>query len=138
MKKLKIISLAVLALSLNSCRKDFNYVEPVAPPVTTTVYFGADIYPLLITATANCNGGCHSGGGASGLNFQNQALAYSTLTASPPSMVIPGNHSSSMFYTSITTGGTSGIMPQGSSSSVFSSAELETIKAWINQGALNN
>lgn len=137
MKKLSFISLAVLAFSLQSCRKDYLYVAPPAPPVTTTVHFSTDVYPLLITSTAQCNAGCHDGTSSSGLDFMTLSGAYNTLTST--SNVIAGNATGSNFYKALADGtNPSGFMPAGVSSSQFTSSELEIVKAWINQGALNN
>jgi len=136
MKKLKIISFAVLALSLNSCRKDFAYVEPVAPPITTPVLFATQVYPLL---TAYGCDGCHTGGAPSNLDFASVTAAWTTLTASP-TMVNTVAPSQSDFYVSVNSAsgvpGGNGQMPMGGSP--LSSSEQATILAWITQGALNN
>lgn len=136
MKKLSIISLAVLAFSLQSCRKDYLYVAPAAPPVTTPVSFSSQVYPLFATASSpNYCGGCHDGSG-SALNFSGDvATAYASL----PTYVTAGSATTSLLYQSIATGtNPNGYMPMGSTSPQFSPEEIEILKAWINQGALNN
>ena len=135
MKKITIISLAALALSIQSCRKDYLYVAPPAPAITTTVHFATEVYPLFTTSTAKC-GNCHDASGST-LDFSVDApTAYTSLIAG--NYVIPNNAAASQLYVSITTGVTNGIMPKPVTSTVFTPTELETIKAWINQGALNN
>lgn len=135
MKKLSIISLAVLAFSLQSCRKDYNYVEPTPPPITTPVLFSSGVYPLIVTY---CQAGCHTGGAPSGLNFTDATTSYNTLTANT-TMVNINAPEQSQFYVCLSDPGVpsgSGQMPQGGP--YMSSTEKQTILAWITQGALNN
>lgn len=131
MKKLKIISIAMLALSLHSCRKDFNYIEPVIPP-PANVSFANDVYPILSNATYNCNT-CHSGGQAP--DFSSASIAYSALTAGFVNTAAPA---SSLFYIAVTPAytGPTGQMP--GSAPYLTTNEQALILAWITQGALNN
>ncbi len=141
MKKVTIISLAVLALSIQSCRKDYNYVAPAAAPITTPVHFATEVYPLLMNAAGHC-ADCHDGSG-SALDFVNggtptASAAYASLF---PTYIVANDALASQLYISITTGVASGsnkIMPKDVNAVVYTPAELEIIKTWINQGALNN
>ena len=76
-----------------------------------------------------CTGsGCHSPGTAGGLSFASKANAFSSLM----SYVTPGDDSQSDFYFAVSTGA----MPKGKAK--LSAANLATIKAWIDAGALDN
>ena len=76
-----------------------------------------------------CTGSsCHSPGTAGGLSFASKANAYSSLM----SYVTPGDDSQSDFYFAVSTGA----MPKGKAK--LSAANIATIKAWIDAGALDN
>jgi uncharacterized membrane protein len=128
MKKLKIISLAVLALSLNSCRKDSPYVAPVIPP-PANLSFATDVYPILTTYSCK---NCHSGSTAPKLSTA--ALAFSALTATGTNFVKTDDPSASSFYISVTTAAGTNQMPKGSTTKLTAN-EQATILAWITQGA---
>lgn len=132
MKKLKIISFAVLALSLNSCRKDFNYVEPVIPPPAVVTF--TDVYSILSDANYSCTG-CHGAGGEAP-NMADKATAYTSLTAG--GFYDTANPAISKLYVSVTPAytGSTGQMPGGSP--YLSGTEQAKILKWIELGALNN
>lgn len=117
--------------------------NPMTPSDTSAISFAGDVQPIF---TANCtNSSCH--GGATPQQGQNLSAgqAYSNIVSVPskevPSLfrVKPFNADSSYLYIKVSGG--SGIapgtvkMPKGGSLSL---AQIETIKAWIDQGAKNN
>lgn len=131
MKKLSFISLAVLAFSLQSCRKDYLYVAPVVPP-PANLSFATDIYPIISSASYGCTG-CHSTGGQAP-DFSSEALAFTELTTGT-TYVNTAAPATSSFYVATTaayTGG-SGQMPPGGP--YLSANEQSLILAWITQGA---
>lgn len=138
MKKLKIISLAVLAISLHSCRKDYLYVAPIVPP-PANVSWASEVFPM-IKAHGGCN--CHNTG-TTAPKFSDAAAAFTALQGNALSGAPYLNTTSpetSPFYLSFTpqypTSATN-YMPKGSANKL-SANELSTLAAWIQQGALNN
>ena len=98
------------------------------PPPTTsaggTVSYSGVIQPLLNSNCVSCHG---SRSPSAGVNL-------SSYTATR-TYVIPGNGTSSLLYRSLV--GSNGVsrMPP---SRVLSSAQIQSVLNWINQGALNN
>lgn len=135
MKKLSIISLAVLAFSLQSCRKDYLYVEPVVPP-PANLSFATDVYPILSSATYSCTG-CHPGSSAP--DFSSASNAFTDLTTgtapSGGSYLNLSSPSLSKFYIAVTPAytGPTGQMP--GNAPYLSANEQSLILAWITQGA---
>lgn len=83
-------------------------------------YLAANILPKCV--------GCHSGAGAAkGIDFSSYAKTTALQT-----VVLPKNAAGSSFYTATANGS----MPQGGSP--LTAAEVQDIKDWINDGALNN
>lgn len=108
-------------------------IEVTAPPAG--VSFSQQIIPIF---TANCVG-CH--GGTANL-FLTSSQAYDNLVNVPAQTgscagvmrVAPGNSSQSALYLRVN-GMCSERMPQGGS---LSQNEIDLIRSWIDQGALNN
>jgi hypothetical protein len=92
----------------------------------TTVTF-TDIYNSILVA--HCGGSqCHNPGSQKGISFSSQTNAYNAVK----SRVTAGNGAGSSFYSTVN----SGSMPPGGPK--LSSTDLNKIKTWIDQGALNN
>lgn len=138
MKKLKIISLAVLAISLHSCRKDYVYVAPVVPP-PAVVHWSTDVY-TMIKAHGGC--GCHNSG-STPPKFSDAAAAYTALQGNALSgspYLNPSSPTTSPFYLAFTPNypqSATNYMPKGSTNKLTAN-ELAILAAWIQQGALNN
>ncbi len=92
------------------------------PPVTPTVFFAADIQPIL---TASCTG-CHGGNNPSD-NYNLESYAGTVAK-----FVNPGNAASSALYTEVQ----SGDMPRNAAP--LAPADIMKIQTWINEGALDN
>jgi hypothetical protein len=90
-------------------------------PTFTTIYS-----EILVVHCAGSN--CHKPGTQGGISFATQASAYSAISH----QVIPGDGADSDFYVTVDTG----VMPKGGPK--LSAANLASIKAWIDGGALNN
>ena len=90
-------------------------------PTFTTIYS-----KILVVYCAGSN--CHKPGTQGGIGFSTQASAYSAISH----QVIPGDGADSDFYVTVDTG----VMPKGGPK--LSAANLASIKAWIDAGALNN
>lgn len=96
------------------------------PDGAATVTF-TDIYTTILTPY--CAGSsCHSPGSQGGVSFSSQSNAYNAVK----SRVTPGNGTGSRFYMTVN----SGSMPRGAAK--LSTTNLNKIKTWIDQGALNN
>ncbi len=112
---------------------------------TTPVSFSGSVQPIF---DANCTSNCHSPGGtaaflslASGSSYANLVGQPATRTGTPPSgtLVVAGDHASSVLYQRITGEGLAtgeDIMPQGLPQ--LSDTDKDTIENWIDQGAANN
>ena len=129
MKKLFFISVALLALSIQSCKKDYLYVQKFVPP-PPDLSFATNIYPLM--TSYNC-ANCHSPGD----NFPDLSTsqnAYSDITTGNQQL-INSNPASSRFYIAVTSAynGISGQMP--TNAPYLTSNEQELVLAWISQGA---
>ena len=138
MKKLKIISIAVLALSINSCRKDYLYVAPVIPP-PANVSWATDVYPM-IKAHGGC--GCHNSG-STPPKFSDAAAAFTAIQGNAISgapYINTASPETSPFYLAFTPQypqSATNYMPKGSTNKLTAN-ELSTLAAWIQQGAQNN
>lgn len=127
MKKVKIISLAVLALSLHSCKKDYLFREPVVIP-PANLSFSTDIFPLL--TTYNCKN-CHSGAEPPKITMDT-AATYAVLAGPGTPWINLTSPTLSDFYISVTSAYGPGQMPKGQNS--LSDNEQARILAWIQQG----
>jgi len=105
--------------------------EPACSALPDTVSFMQDIIPIL---TANCAlSGCHTvPNPEQGLNLS-ATTAYSQLLNPSKGYVVPGNPLYSVVYAQITTAAQ--IMPP---SGKMDNCSINTIQAWIQQGAKNN
>ena len=108
---------------------DTTSLPPVTPPSTynARACFSRDIQPVLVSACAMA--GCHDAiTHREGYNFTTYS---STLNA-----VNPGNPGGSQLYRSVTTTSGESRMPP-SPSPRLTTAQIDSIAAWINYGALN-
>jgi Planctomycete cytochrome C len=134
MKIARSVSLIFLltVFVLAGCTDSGSTVPPTAPtvpPVTTdSVYFAADVLPVL---TANCVG-CH--GGTNGLFVDTYETLMGSALHGP--VVIPGNGEGSTLIKKLR-GTTFGVrMPQGGP--YLPDSVTNKISRWIQQGAKKN
>ncbi|MBE9490737.1 MAG: hypothetical protein IMY67_10620 [Bacteroidetes bacterium] len=126
MKKLfQFILMISLGLFLNSCYYDAFPQEEVieSPTPTEDVSYQNDIIPLW----AQCVG-CHNGNEPPDL----QNNSYQNLLNG---FVVPNDADASILYKSLLGIDGVSLMPPGSQ---WSSAKINLVKDWINQGAQNN
>ncbi len=98
--------------------------------------FSADILPILTTSCAG--GGCHVGQTTSGVNLSSydQTLNSVGVQYNQP-IVNPGNAADSPLFDKVSANPEQGQrMPFGRSP--LSNADIELIRAWIDEGALDN
>lgn len=134
-------SLAVMAfaalLLVAAC--DTNVVEPDPDDGnngTADVSFASEVLPIL---TSNCGGsGCHAPGTQSGVGLSSYlAVTTSVGTQYGTRIVVPGNAAASPLIEKISGPLQFGArMPLGRPT--LSSAQVTTIRNWINEGAKNN
>jgi len=117
-KLLKIVLVSSLSLLCFSCYYD-EEIEMVNLPPGTEAKFEADITPIFIDN--NCIE-CHNGSRDPDLRAGNE---YNSLV---PDYVTAGNANASRLYTFLAVDGHGDL----------SATELEFIKLWINDGALDN
>jgi len=140
---MKYFVLVIMAVGFAACSKSSNNVTgPQSGPDTTNVSFSNQVQPIF---TSNCAlSGCHAGASAIYGQDLSAGHAYSS-TVNVPSYenskimrIKPYQPDSSYLYLKITgASGISGVrMPY--QRSPLDSADILTIKAWINQGAKNN
>ncbi len=124
-KVLWIVSILLVALILSACSGNSSSSDTTSSNATssgTEVSFSKDVLPIF---TANCTG-CHASGNAT----EGIALdTYANVTAGRA--IVTGNADSSRIVREIQ----SGRMPPGGK---LSSADIQTIVDWINQGAKDN
>src|SRR5262249_21182556 len=102
--------------------------------------------PTFTTVFASFSGciSCHSGVSAAGsLNLATQAAAYKNLVNAPAHgaacvstsevLVVPGSSATSLLFTKI-----KGTQDCGSPMTGPSSAQIDALKAWIDNGAVND
>jgi hypothetical protein len=102
--------------------------SPVGVTPTASISFSLDIQPLFSTRCAGTF--CHVVGGIAPMSLQ-PGLAY----ANTINLVIPGNSAGSYFVSRLT-GAFLPLMPLAGAP--LNTTELGLIKAWIDNGALNN
>ena len=133
--------LALMALALAAGCGDYGATPPVAPddgggPPAPTVSFAADIQPLFDANCASCQGDAGNAGldlraGASRLN-----LVGVTATESPLARVQPGDPAASWLYRKLNAQQDVGSsMPPGAP---LAGAQVELVRTWIAEGALDN
>lgn len=92
------------------------------PPVNPTVFFAADIQPILNAACTNCHGG----------NNPSDNYSLESYAATVAKYVNPGNANGSALFTEVE----SGNMPRNAAP--LAPADITKIETWINEGALDN
>ncbi|MFZ1081310.1 MAG: hypothetical protein WAO19_05220 [Candidatus Kryptoniota bacterium] len=137
MKTSQVILLAVL---FAACSKSSS--NSMTPP-SGNINFSSQVQPIF---TANCAlSGCHAGSSPQQGQNLSAGQAYSNIvsvrSAEAPSFfrVNPSNSDSSYLYMKITGDpriGNTARMPYGKSP--LGASDIQTIKNWIDQGALNN
>ncbi|MFV1885546.1 MAG: hypothetical protein ACMZ7B_13735 [Balneola sp.] len=131
MKKIFIPFLLILFLSTTNC---LNNVEDNTGSDQADVSFAADIQPIMQNSCNNC----HSAG-QSGFNSSSYAAIMASVSPSNRyngTYVIAGNADASPLTDKLSINPQFGSrMPLGSS---LSGDDIEKIRAWINEGALNN
>jgi mono/diheme cytochrome c family protein len=128
-----LILIFLFASVFVGCKHDSLYTPADEPPLEETecdpnmIYFVNDVLPII---QSNCAfSGCHGGGSAA------DGIELSTYNGIMD-IVNPGNPNDSELYDVITeTGGD--IMPP-SPYAPLSSEQIQTIREWILQGAVNN
>lgn len=136
----RIAIAAGIALLLAACTKDEGplYVPlPKAPDAPVdTVHFSTDVLPIL---TARC-WTCHppmGGMDLSATEAYNNLVNTVSMGYAPAVRVVPGDPDASVFWNKINFTNVYGIgMPPDGT--MLSPEELDKIKAWIEQGALDN
>lgn len=126
-KTVKLISkmaVLILMLSITGCYYDDIVDLPEAPPATQDILFATEIQPLF---TANC-AGCHDASLKPNLTVGN---AYTSIVNGK--YIIPNDTDASLLYQRII--GNGNLMPPNGS---LSTAQLNLVRDWINQGAKNN
>lgn len=139
---LKFGAICLFALLLSACSdhgavlKDDNGGGP--PPPDPTVFFSADVHPILLRSCAfnSCHGDVNP-------QHDLKVTSYSNIMNVSPihgRIVVPGDANVSALYISISPRyrelGLDFRMPRFSDS--LTTAEQETIRVWINEGALDN
>lgn len=129
----------MMAFVLAACSKSSNNSNPTSPsPSDTTISFQSQVQPIF---TKNCAvPGCHVVGGIAPMSLQ-PGKAYGDIVnqpsiEQPPYVIVkPFDADSSYLYLKIT--GRAGTrMPLNKAP--LDSADIATIKTWIDQGAKNN
>ena len=129
------VALAALPLFLVACQdKLVDHTDPGDPPAD--VSFSSDIMPLF---TASCGGvGCHIGRTESGVNLSSHAqVMASTGSQYGIRVVLAGDAAGSPLVDKLSTNPDYGTrMPRGGAA--LSAAQIQLIRAWIDEGALDN
>lgn len=127
------ILLATASLLLSGC---FNNVEDVTGEVQSNVSFADDIQPIFNARCVSCHGDSLTNGGLNLTSYQSATSGSGARYGDD--FIVPGNASESGLVDSIEPNPDSGVsrMPQGGP--FLSGTQIELIKAWINEGALNN
>ncbi len=143
-RNLRVLLFAFLSIGVISCGGGGDSGGGGGGDDTTPVSFSGSVQPIF---TTNCVS-CHSPGGTGAVLDLRSTLSYANLvgepsavTGTPPSgtLVVAGDHASSVLYQRITGEGLAAgedIMPQGLPQ--LSDTDKDTIENWIDQGAANN
>ena len=138
MGHIKVLSILILVLfTIMSCSED-TPLEP--PPPATKLSVFSEIQKQVFDAGCNTSG-CHSGSNpAANLNLTaansyNQLVEINSVLV-PTRKRVNRNNSSESVLVQILRGNVSPRMPLGGTP--LSSATIDSIAKWINEGALNN
>jgi hypothetical protein len=134
-------ALGVIAVCLTGCTNESPSLRviSVTPPANMTISFSADVQPIFTRSCAK--GGCHAGTAtAQGLNLE-AGKSYVNLVRVPSTEVSlnrvePGRIDLSYLINKLEGTGIGDQMPQGGP--FLPDAEVQVIKDWIAQGALDN
>ena len=134
------IAMILVVISLPSCKHDPVGGGPVDPIDTTgmagnscdpdTIYFTKDVMPILLSSCGMAL--CHDDITKSG---DIQITSYETLIESD--ILVPGDPDDSEMYQRMSSTDPFEVMPP-SPRGPISSINIETVRKWIEQGALNN
>jgi hypothetical protein len=111
-----------------------NDAGGAAPTVTFT-----EVYGKVLASCTNCHAGFI--GQIDGLDMSTKATAYKNLVGVGASrcsgtLVVPKSAATSVLYEKVTRPSCGSLMPQNAPP--LSQAELDLLKNWIDQGALDN
>ncbi len=133
MKKIYTLLLVLTILLSQSCTKDKGPIEVENNP-TENVKFATDIQPIFNNNCISCHGNSGNLNLESGNSYSN--LVDVNASGYSGKLVIANDADNSILYKKIDGSGAYGSnMPLGSS---LSSAQINTIKQWIIEGAQNN
>jgi len=124
-RRLGVLTSIILILSLTGCYYDEG-LEDITPTPNDDVSFAADIQPIFNQYCASC----HNGGLDPDLR---EGTSYNFITVTDPDQVVPGDAEGSELYQRLI--GVGNIMPP---SGALSNTDIDLVRDWINQGALNN
>ncbi len=128
-----IIFLFFGLLVFQSCSKDVGPIEPENNP-TQNVKFATDVQPIFNNQCVSCHGNSGNLNLESGNSYNN--LVGVNASGYSGKRVVAGDAEHSILYKKIDGSGQYGSnMPLGSN---LSAAQINTIKQWIDEGALNN
>ncbi len=143
MKKIVLFSFCSLIVLLNSCEEKIR--TPLNIPIDTTIGpMKAKFSAIQSTVLNNkcATSGCHINGGTfpnltDGVSYASLFKVQSTYNSL---LIQPGNAMGSVLYMKIIANPNfGGIMPSKSSGfSALPQAQIDSIKAWIDNGAINN
>lgn len=120
-----VVASFILILFLSGCYYD-EVLEDIAPVPNEDVSYATDIQPIFNTHCVACHNG--------GLNPDlREGTSYNFITVTDPGQVVPGDAEGSELYQRLI--GAGNIMPP---SGALSNTDVDLVRDWINQGALNN
>lgn len=130
------VSIMVLAVALCGCQRNESVAEAIS--------FAADVQPILNARCVECHDRAAEGVAATGLNLSDYEGVMQGTRLGP--MVVPNSAESSSLYLVIAKETSKQIQmpPQHPSARAegrgtpLSEQQVATIKAWIDQGALDN
>jgi len=120
------LAVLMLMLSLTGCYYD-EVIEIAPLPPGTEVSFADDIQPIF---NQNCIA-CHGGSIEPDLR---EGSAFASLMGLPEGSIVPGDADGSELVEMLNGGGDNPMPPSGP----IPAAQINLIKSWIDNGALNN
>ena len=129
MKKIIFISV-ILTLLISACRKDYVAVRTM-PPITDTLRFKTDIYPIFKSYSCDKIGGCHASGDYNP-DLSTDSIAYVRLQSG--GFINIASPLSSGLYISLTPACAFGQMPQDGPP-FLTTDEMKKVEIWMQQGA---